>query len=241
MNRAFHSVATMCRVLGVSPSGYYAWRNRGPSQREVTDAALTDRIEALHKRSDGSYGAPRLHKDLKDENWRIGRKRVARLMRNAGIQGVSRRKGTFTTVRDEGRRAEPDLVERDFSADAPDELYVADITYIPTWSGFLYLAIVLDVFSRRVVGWAMATHLKTDLVLDALEIALWQRQPDGVIHHSDQGCQGEFDRFRQPLSGARRPPLDGLGGGLFRQRHGGELLRHLGVRTAGSPSVPQSH
>ncbi|MFV8836529.1 IS3 family transposase [Aquisalimonas sp. APHAB1-3] len=189
VNRAFHSVATMCRVLGVSPSGYYAWRTRVPSQREITDAVLTERIKALHKRSDGSYGAPRLHEDLKDENWRIGRKRVARLMRGAGIQGVSRRKGVFTTVRDEGRRGEPDLVERDFSADAPDELYVADITYIPTWSGFLYLAIVLDVFSRRVVGWAMATHLRTDLVLDALEMALWQRQPDGVIHHSDQGCQ----------------------------------------------------
>ncbi len=189
MNRAVHSVATMCRVLGVSPSGYYAWRQRGPSQRQRTDEVLSVRLKALHQRSGGTYGAPRLHADLKDEQWCIGRKRVARLMREAAIQGVSRRKGVFTTVRDERRRGEPDLVERDFSASAPDELYVADITYIPTWTGFLYLAIVLDVFSRRVVGWAMATHMKTELVLDALEMALWQRQPKDVIHHSDQGCQ----------------------------------------------------
>lgn len=116
MNRAFHSVATMRRVLGVSPSGYYAWRDRGPSQRQMTDAALIDRIKVLHRLSHGTYGAPRLHEHLKDENWRVGRKRVARLMRTLGIQGVSRRKGAFTTLRDEGRPGEPDLVERDFSA-----------------------------------------------------------------------------------------------------------------------------
>ena len=115
----------------------------------------------------------------------MGRKRIARLMRRAGLRGISRRKGTRTTVRDARARAVPDLVERDFTADAPDRLWVADITYIPTWAGFLYLAVVLDAFSRRVVGWSMANHLRTQLVLDALDMALWQRRPDGVIHHSD--------------------------------------------------------
>lgn len=189
MNQAVYPIATLCRVLGVSPSGYHAWRHRQCSARSAADAALTARIEAIHAWSDATYGAPRIHKELLDEGWHIGRKRVARLMSNAGLQGVSRRKGTFTTVRADSRRSEPDLVERDFTAAAPDELYVSDITYVPTWAGFLYLAVVLDAFSRRVVGWSMATHLKTELVLDALEMALWQRKPRGVIHHSDQGCQ----------------------------------------------------
>lgn len=189
MNRACHSVATMCRVLDVSPSGYYAWRNRKPSVRSATDAALTERIEAIHQGTGEAYGAPRIHAALRDEGWCVARKRIARLMSSAGLQGITRRKGTFTTERVKGRRSEPDLVERDFTADAPNELYVSDITYIPTWGGFLYLAVVLDVFSRRIVGWSMATHLKSQLVVDALNMALCQRQPEGVIHHSDQGCQ----------------------------------------------------
>ena len=118
------------------------------------------------------------------------RKRVARLMRRAGLRGISRRKGTRTTTRDARARAAADLVERDFTADAPDRLWVADITYIPTWAGFLFLAVVLDAFSRRVVGWSMANHLRTRLVLDALDMALWQRRPDGVIHHSDSEYAG---------------------------------------------------
>lgn len=189
MNRAYHSVAAMCRVLEVSPSGYYAWRNRSSSLRSVTDAALTERIKAIHRGAGETYGAPRIHAALRDEGWCVGRKRVARLMSAAALQGITRRKGTFTTERDQGRRGEPDLVERDFTADAPNELYVSDITYIPTWGGFLYLAVVLDVFSRRIVGWSMATHLKSQLVVDTLNMALCQRQPEGVIHHSDQGCQ----------------------------------------------------
>ena len=189
MNRACHRVATMCRVLGVSPSGYYAWRQRPPSPRQATDAVLSARIRSIHRDSRGTYGRPRVHAELADNGWRIGGKRAARLMRAEGIAGVSRRQGTVTTVPGPERRPQPDLVERDFTAQAPDELYVADITYIPTWSGFLYLAIVLDVFSRRVVGWRMATHLRSELVTGALEMALWQRRPNGVIHHSDQGCQ----------------------------------------------------
>lgn len=186
--RANYPIAVMCRILGVSPSGYYAWVKRPPSGRAGMDAVLTGKIRAAHAASRGTYGAPRLRADLAEAGIRVGRKRVARLMRAAGLSGISRRRHTVTTVR-EGARQAPDLVERDFTTDRPNRLWVADITYIPTWSGFLYLAIVLDVFSRRVVGWAMATTIKTQVVLDALDMALWQRRPGEVVHHSDQGSQ----------------------------------------------------
>ena len=188
-HRAKYPVTTMCRLLGVSTSGFYAWTSRPPSARSRVDAEILQRIEAIHARSDGTYGVPRIHPELRDEGIRISRKRVARLMRSKKLVGVHRRKGTWTTRRNPKDRPAPDLVHRQFEADAPNRLWVADITYIPTWSGFLYLAMVLDVFSRRIVGWAMATHLRTELVLDALEMALWQRRPKEVIHHSDQGCQ----------------------------------------------------
>ena len=145
----------------------------------------------------------------------MGRKRVARLMRRAGLRGISRRKGTRTTTRDARARPTPDLVERDFSADAPDRLWVADITYIPTWAGFLFLAVVLDAFSRRVVGWSMANHLRTRLVLDALDMALWQRRPDGVIHHSDQGSQYTSIAFGQRCRDARVRPSTGSVGDCY--------------------------
>jgi putative transposase len=176
-------------VLGVSTSGYYAWRKRDPSDRSKANAALLENIEEVHKESDGTYGAPRIHAELEAQGKVAGLNRVARVMRAAGIQGVSRRKGTKTTIRDDDDGPAPDLVDRDFAATGPDQLWVADITYIPTWAGFLYLAVVLDVWSRRIVGWAMATHLRTELVLGALDMALWQRRPKGVIHHSDQGSQ----------------------------------------------------
>jgi putative transposase len=188
-NQADHGVAMMCRLLGVSTSGFYAWQARRPSARQESDAALLERIREIHKASHGTYGAPRIHAELSEQGFAVGRKRVARLMRAAGLAGVSRRKWIVTTRRDRDARPAPDLVERDFSAEAPDRLYVADITYVPTWAGFLYLAVVLDAFSRRLVGWAMATHLRTELVLDALDMALQQRQPESVIHHSDQGSQ----------------------------------------------------
>ncbi len=152
-------------------------------------AALLDRIRSIHENSRATYGSPRVHAELVAEGRRHGRKRVARLMRTAALVGASRRKGCWTTRRDRDARPAPDLVARDFTSDAPDRLWVADITYIPTWAGFLYLAVVLDAWSRRVIGWAMANHLRTELVLDALEMALWRRRPDEVIHHSDQGCQ----------------------------------------------------
>jgi len=188
-HRAHHPVRRLCRVLGVSASGYYAWTTRPASARATADAALLDRIRAFHARSRGTYGAPRIRQDLVAEGTAIGRKRVARLMRTARLVGVCRRKGQRTTLRTATGRPALDLVDRDFTAAGPDRLWVADITYIPTWAGFLYLAVVLDVWSRRVVGWAMATHLRTELVLDALEMARTQRRPTNVIHHSDQGCQ----------------------------------------------------
>ena len=187
-NRAVHAVATMCRVLGVSPSGYHAWTRRTPSRRAREDRVLRDRIVAIHAAAHGTYGAPRIHAELADEGIHVGRKRVARLMRAAGLAGVSRRRFVTTTVRD-GARPAPDLVDRRFTADRLNVLWVADITYVPTWAGFVYLAVVLDAFSRRIVGWSMATSLATKLVLDALDMALWQRRPQDVIHHSDQGSQ----------------------------------------------------
>jgi len=178
----------MCRTLGVSTSGYHAWSQRPPSRRAQRDAELTTRIKQFHALSDGTYGSPRILKDLLEEKIHVGHKRVARLMRQARLRGVCRRKWIRTTV----TGSEPvsqDLVHRQFQATAPNQLWVADITFIPTWAGFLFLAVVMDVWSRRIVGWAMDNHLRTELVLDALEMAIQQRQPRNVIHHSDQGCQ----------------------------------------------------
>ena len=188
-NQAVHKIATMCRVLGVSPSGYYAWRKRSPSNRALANAALLEDIRAIHDFSRGTYGAPRVSEEFKANTRKIGHNRIARLMKKAGIQGVSRRKSCWTTRRDKDAQPAPDLVSREFKASGPDQLWVGDITYVPTWAGFLYLAVVLDVWSRKVIGWAMANHLKTELVLEAFDMALGSRGPKDVIHHSDQGCQ----------------------------------------------------
>ena len=196
-NQVTYPIATLCRVLGVSRSGYHAWRGRGPSVRAQHDAALLAQIRVSHVRSHETYGAPRVWVDLREAGERLGRKRVARLMRAAGLKGVSRRRGVRTTIQRREAPAAPDHVQRDFTAAAPNQLWVADITYIPTWAGFLFLAVVLDVYSRRVIGWAMATTLKTELVLDALNMALAQRRPAGVIHHSDRGSQYTSVAFGQ--------------------------------------------
>jgi putative transposase len=205
----------MCRVLAVSASGYYAWRKRPPSIRARADAELTSRITAIHQYSRGTYGTPRIHEELLAAGIRVGRKRVARLMKAAGLCGVSRRKWVATTVREPGARPAPDLVERNFIAAAPNRLWVADITYIPTWTGFLYLAVVLDTFSRRIVGWAMETHLRTELVLQALNLALCQRRPAAVIHHSDQGSQYTSIAFGQRCREAGVRPSMGSVGDCF--------------------------
>ena len=211
-NQARFRIATMARVLGVSTSGYYVWRRRPPSARARADADLTARVQAIHARSRGTYGAPRIHAELSDAGVAVSRKRLARVMRSAGIAGVSRRRGPRTTRRDSQARPAPDRVERRFEANAPNRLWVADITYIPTLAGFLYLAIVLDVFSRRVVGWAMAAHLRTALVLEALEMAVAERRPVSVIHHSDQGCQYTSLAFGARYREWGRRDVDGLGG-----------------------------
>jgi len=188
-NQALFPVQIMAAALGVSRSGFYAWRRRPPSRRAVADAALTARIETIHGASRETYGAPRIHAELADDGVRVGRKRVERLMKATGLKGVSRRKFVTTTERDERVRPARDLVDRNFYAAAPNILWVADITYVPTWAGFLYLAVVLDAFSRRIVGWAMGNNLQAQLVLDALNMAIAQRKPHDVIHHSDQGSQ----------------------------------------------------
>ncbi|HUF50547.1 MAG TPA: IS3 family transposase [Longimicrobiales bacterium] len=188
-HQAEYSIATMCRVLEVSTSGYYEWLKRTPSAHARRDDQLSKQIGEIHDDSRRTYGVPRVHAELKADGTRVARKRIARLMRETGRQGASRRSKTFTTQRDGDARPAPDLVDRKFVATGPDQLWVADITYVPTWAGFLYLAVVLDVWSRRIVGWAMANHLRTELVLDALNMAVSQRRPAAVIHHSDQGCQ----------------------------------------------------
>ena len=189
-NQACFPIATMARVLGVSKAGFYAWRQRPPSSHAVADATLLKRIRTVHASSRQTYGAPRVHADLRGRGERHGRKRIARLMREAGLVGASHRHGGPTTTRrDKDARPAPDLVDRNFTASGPNQLWVADITYVPTAAGFLYLAVVLDAWSRKIVGWSMANHLRAELVLDAMEAAVDQRRPKDVIHHSDQGSQ----------------------------------------------------
>jgi putative transposase len=187
-NQAELPAHTMCRVLNVSASGFYAWRDRAPSKRAMQDAVLTERIRQVHAESDQTYGMPRVRAELVEQGMQVSRKRVARLMRRASIRGVSRRRAfVVTTRRDAQRRPAPDLVQRRFIAEKPNQLWVADLTYVPTWAGFIYLAVVLDVWSRRIVGWSISEQMTGDVVLAALNMALEQRKARGVIHHSDQG------------------------------------------------------
>lgn len=188
--RAIYPVSVMCRVLEVSRSGFHAWRRREPCQRARQDSELVPRIREIHKRSKDTYGAPRVHAQLRHEGIRISRKRVERLMRREGLSGLVVRKWGRTTLRVPGVRVADDLVERDFNPTEPNKLWVADITHIRTWEGWLYLAAVIDCYSRRCVGWSMADTLKAELVVDALEMATSRRRPDpGLVHHSDQGSQ----------------------------------------------------
>lgn len=214
-NQADYPVSMMCHLLDVSTSGYYAWLKRPLSKRSQEDKVLIEKIRHYHRISDETYGAPRILKDLRDEGLKVGLRRVARLMRQAGLQGVTRRKAAWTTIRKAGAQPAPDLVQRDFSADGPDQLWVADITYVPTWSGFLYLSVVMDAWSRRIVGWSMANHLRTELVLDALGMAIEQRRPDGVIHHSDQGCQYTSFAFGKRCKEAGILPSMGSAGDCY--------------------------
>ena len=180
----------MCKRLGVSTSGYYDWLGRPPSARTVANEALTTTIKAIHTMSDATYGMPRIHAELKEQGHQASRKRIAQLMKRAHIQGISRRRGhTVTTARNPSQPPAPDLVKRQFTATHVNQLWVADMTYIPTWAGFIYLAVVVDVHSRKVVGWSFSAHMTADLVISALNMALLTRKPESVIHHSDQGSQ----------------------------------------------------
>ncbi len=189
--KTHHTVSALARVLGVSREGYYAWRRRGgESARAAADQTLTTKITAVHAASRQIYGAPRVHADLAAAGVRTSRKRVARLMRQAGLQGVHRRRRVSLTRRDRAAHLPADLVGRDFTAEAPNQVWTADVTYVPTGQGWLYLAVVLDLYSRRIVGWSMSHEQKTALVANALTMALQHRRPaPGVIHHSDQGTQ----------------------------------------------------
>ena len=188
--KAQHPVSRLCSVLGVSRAGYYAWRRRPPSPRAVRDRELTRRIVTILCDSFGSYGRPRVHAALRHQGVRTGGKRVARLMRSAGLSGLVGRRRGQTTIRVPGVRTAPDLVRRDFRPAAPNRLWVAAHTEVATWEGKLYLAVVVDCCSRRCVGWAMAEHMRAELVVEALEMAIWRRQPArGLVHHSDKGGQ----------------------------------------------------
>jgi putative transposase len=200
------SVTRLARVLGMARAGYYAWARRPLSQRAVADQALIEQIKEIHARSRATYGAPRVHAELRlGLDIRVGRKRVARLMRAAGLQGCHRRRGRGLTRRDTQATPAPDLVERNFTPPGPDRLWVADIAQQRTGEGWLYVAVVLDCFSRRIVGWSMAERLRTELVLDALDMAIAQRQPGaGLVHHSDHGCQGSTPAW--PLAAASSRP-----------------------------------
>jgi putative transposase len=188
--KANYSISLMCGLLGVSRSGFHAWERRPPSDRALADAWLTERIVVIHGESRGTYGARRVHAALRLQGIQIGRNRVERLMRAQRLSGTVPRKRAKTTIRVPGVRPASDLVGRDFAPSAPNQLWVADIKYIPTGAGWLYLAAVLDCFSRRVVGWSMRDDLRAELVVDALEMAVARRQPrPGLIHHSDQGKQ----------------------------------------------------
>ncbi len=212
-NQACFPIAPMARVLGVSKAGYYAWLRRPSSAHAVADAALLKRVRTVHATSRQTYGAPRIHADLRAGGEKHGRKRIARLMRDAGLVGACHRQGGPTTTRrDKEARPAPDLVDRNFTASGPNQLWIADITYIPTATGFLYLAVVLDVWSRKIVGWSMANHLRAELVLDALEMAVGQRRPKDVVHHSDQGSQYTSLAFGKRCSEAGvRPSMGSVG------------------------------
>ncbi len=202
--KASYPVSLLCRVLRVSRSGYYDWKDRPPSKRTTKDAELTQRIREIRTRRRQIYGYPRrVHAELRVLGVCCSRKRVARLMRKAALRGCIRGRRKLTTRRYKRAVPAPDLVKRNFCTTAPDKLWTADITYLHTDVGFLYLAFVLDVYSRKIVGWSMASHLRTELVVDALEVAVWRRKPAaGLIHYTDRGAQYTALSFAQRLEEA---------------------------------------
>jgi len=232
-----YGVEPICKVLQVAPSTYYAAKTRPPSARSVSDAATTAVITKVHAENYGVYGITKVHAALRRNGHRVARCTVHRLMRAAGLRGIIRAKGPRTTVAGTGPETRPDLVERSFTAAAPDRLWVADITYCRTFAGWVYAAFVIDVFSRRVVGWQLSTSLRTDLALDALEMGLWTRSHDGhdtsgVVHHSDKGVQGGFNRSSQHPQNhwrhGRWPARTGQGRSVTRPRGHGVSGERIG-------------
>ncbi len=211
--KAKHRISRMCRALKVSKSGFYGWKDRAPSARVRADGWLLEKITRIHRDSRETYGAPRIHFELRMLGVRCGRKRVARLMRDAGVFGCGgRRRKVRTTLRSHTERTPPapDLVKRNFAPEAPDRLWVADITYVRTWEGWLYFSFVLDTYSRKVVGWSMSNNLRTGLVLDAVNMAIYTRRPQpGLIHHSDRGSQYTSVEFGSRLKEAGLLPSMG--------------------------------
>ncbi len=232
-------VSVACELLGVSTSGFYAWAGRAPSDRELSDAWLIERIKAIHAANRGVYGSRRVTAELRlGEGVVVARKRIQRLMRAAGLSGLVARKRGRTTIRVPGVRVADDLVERDFRPAAPDVLWVADLTYLRTWEGWIYLAAVQDAFSRRIVGWSMADHMRAELVVDALPMALHRRRPaPGLVHHSDQGSQFVSLAFGQQARDAGIAVSMGSKGCALRQRRRRELLRHAEEGTRPPPLV----
>jgi putative transposase len=194
--KAYYPISLLCRVLGVSRSGFHAWERRPPSDRVLADAWLIERIREIHRESREPYGARRVHRALRHRGVRVGRKRVERLMRLASISGLVPKRYRRTTIRVPGVRVADDLVDRNFVAAAPNQLWCADIKYVRTWQGWLYLGAVMDLYSRRIVGWSMRPDLEAELLVDALEMAIARRRPKpGLVHHSDQGSQYVSLRF----------------------------------------------
>lgn len=199
--KAEYPVALMCRALGVSRSGYYAWRRRGRPVRSQAQARLVSAIREVHRASGGTYGSPRVHRALKGQPEGAGRHRIARLMREHGIVGRPKRRYRRTTDSAHDRPVAPNLLARRFEASEPNRIWVGDITYIATGNGWLYLAVVLDTYSRRVIGWSMGDEIKTELTLSALRMALGRREvKPGLIHHTDRGCQYASAAYQQALA-----------------------------------------
>jgi putative transposase len=199
--RAHHPVRLLCRVIGVAASGFYAWLRRGPSQREQRDRTLAGQIAAVFAASRRTYGSPRVHAELRAEGVRVSRKRVARLMREAGLAATIRRRFPRTTDSDHGRPVAPNLLEQKFTADQPDTVWLADLSYVPTGEGWLYLAAVKDMATREIVGWSMSDSLEAGAACEALRMAIQRRQPPaGLIHHSDRGVQYASNEYQKLLA-----------------------------------------
>jgi len=190
----------MCRQLGVSRSGYYDWKGREPSSRQQEDAVLVEQIRAIHAESRRTYGSPRVLDDLKERGFKVGRRRVARLMKENGITGTPKKPFKRTTDSAHSLNVADNVLNREFTVDAPDTAWATDITYVRTWEGWMFLAVVIDLFSRRVVGWSMARHMRTGLVMGALRMALGRRVPGpNMLHHSDRGSQYASHDYRDAL------------------------------------------